>query len=90
MGGGMSVHLEPMTANRYTRTDHAVCGSCLDRMGVIDMLAEERMREAERNLQEATSHLRMAKKDNVAVVDVTPKELGPGRSRMRLLASGQE
>jgi len=82
MSGGVSIHVELITPERYMRTAHAVCGACLDKMGVLDLLAAEAAEEADRRRRQAE------RASNV--IDVTPpgiRQIGP--RRMRLLGAGE-
>ncbi len=80
MSGGFSVHFEPVSPDRYRRTDRAICGVCLDKLGILDMLAAERLEEADR--------LRRLAEREGGVVHVTPRRID-GSRRTRLLGAGK-
>jgi hypothetical protein len=71
---GLSIHLEQMETAWYGRggKTHAICGACLEKLGVPEMLAEHE--EYER---------RMNRKSDI---DVSPKQVG--RGSMRLISGG--
>jgi len=78
---GISITLELVDGTRYIREGSStICISCVDKLHIHELARK----------LEADMERYRKKKEDEELIDVTPKELGPGRSRMRLLGNGQE
>jgi len=78
---GISITLDLVDGQRYIREGSSnICLSCVDKL---------RIHELARKIESDLEQYRRQKEER-ELIDVTPKELGPGRSRMRLLGNGQE